>query len=83
MPLLIWPVRKPPKASHDAFKIAVDAIGRAGSSKPQAIRDAIESTKGLIGTTGTYNFSKTDHLGLDLSAFRILEIKNGTWATVQ
>ena len=36
-----------------------------------------------VGTTGTYSFSKTDHLGLDLSAFRILEIKNGGWATVQ
>lgn len=69
--------------AHDALRIAVDAIGRAGSSKPQAIRDAIESTKGLVGTTGTYSFSKTDHLGLDLSAFRILEIKNGGWATVQ
>ena len=68
--------------AHDALKIATHAIESAGT-KPQAIRDAIESTKGLVGTTGTYSFSKTDHLGLDLSAFRILEIKNGGWATVQ
>jgi branched-chain amino acid transport system substrate-binding protein len=26
------------------------------------------------------NMSATDHLGLDLSAFRMLEIKNGDWA---
>ena len=69
--------------AHDAMGIVFDAITRAGSSKPQAIRDAIESTKGFVGTTGTYSFSKTDHLGLDLSAFRILEIKNGGWASVQ
>jgi branched-chain amino acid transport system substrate-binding protein len=69
--------------AHDAIRIVFDAISRAGSSKPQAIRDAIESTKGFVGTTGTYSFSKTDHLGLDLSAFRILEIKNGGWASVQ
>jgi len=69
--------------AHDAALIVFYAISLAGSSKPQAIRDAIESTKGFVGTTGTYSFSKTDHLGLDLSAFRILEIKNGGWATVQ
>ena len=68
--------------AHDAFLIAVQAIGQAGT-KPQAIRDGIESIKGLVGTTGTYSFSKTDHLGLDLSAFRMLEIKNGGWASVQ
>jgi branched-chain amino acid transport system substrate-binding protein len=26
--------------------------------------------------------SPTDHLGLDLSAFRMLEIKNGDWTLV-
>jgi branched-chain amino acid transport system substrate-binding protein len=26
--------------------------------------------------------SPTDHMGLDLSAFRMLEIKNGDWAMV-
>ena len=65
------------------MRIVFDAINRAGSTKPQAIRDAIETTKGFVGTTGTYSFSKTDHLGLDLSAFRMLEIKNGSWATIQ
>jgi ABC-type branched-subunit amino acid transport system substrate-binding protein len=32
--------------------IMVDAIKRAGSAEPAAIRDAIEATKGLVGTTG-------------------------------
>jgi len=27
--------------------------------------------------------SPTDHLGLDLSAFRMLEIKGGDWTLVQ
>lgn len=69
--------------AHDAMRIMVDAIERAGSAKPAAIRDAIENTKGLVGTTGAYTFSKTDHLGLDLSAFRMLEIKNGGWTLVK
>ena len=43
------------------------------------MRDEIEKTKGFIGTGGVVNMSPTDHLGLDLSAFRMLEIKNGDW----
>ncbi|MDM7457887.1 MAG: ABC transporter substrate-binding protein [Paracoccus sp. (in: a-proteobacteria)] len=69
--------------AHDAFLILTDAIARAGSAEPQAIRDAIESTEGLVGTTGTYTYSPEDHLGLDLSAFRMLEIQNGAWTMVE
>ena len=43
------------------------------------MRDAIEQTKGFIGTGGIVNMSPTDHMGLDLSAFRMLEIRNGAW----
>lgn len=69
--------------AHDAFHILTDAIKRAGSSEPEAIRDAIEATTGLAGTTGIYSFTPEDHLGLDLSAFRMLEIKNGGWTLVE
>ena len=70
--------------AHYAFALIVDAITRAGDSEdPQAIRDALEETSGLVGTTGTYAFSPEDHLGLDLSAFRMLEIKDGDWLPVE
>jgi len=69
--------------ANDAFLILTDAIKRAGSPKPQPIRNAIEATKGLAGTTGVYNMSASDHLGLDLSAFRMLEIKGGKWTLVE
>ncbi|MFG1462946.1 ABC transporter substrate-binding protein [Xanthobacter sp. DSM 24535] len=69
--------------AHDAMRILTEAIARTSSNKPAAIRDSIEHTTGLVGTTGTYTFSKTDHLGLDLSAFRILEISNGGWKFVK
>ncbi|MDD2868550.1 ABC transporter substrate-binding protein [Neomegalonema sp.] len=68
--------------AHDAFLILTDAISRAGSAEPDDIRDAIEATSGLAGTTGIYSFSAEDHLGLDLSAFRMLEIRNGAWTLV-
>ncbi|MCO5147651.1 MAG: ABC transporter substrate-binding protein [Aquamicrobium sp.] len=69
--------------AHDALRILVDALGRAGSAEPQAIRDAIESTSGFVGTTGTVTMSPEDHLGLDLSAFRMLEIRDGGWTLVE
>lgn len=69
--------------AHDALLIIGDAITRAGSTEPDAIRDAIEATENLAGTTGIYTYSDTDHLGLDLSAFRMLEIKDGGWVLVE
>ncbi|MFV0245093.1 MAG: ABC transporter substrate-binding protein [Qingshengfaniella sp.] len=70
--------------ANDAFLLMADAIRRSGDAEdPQAIRDALEATDGLIGTTGIYTFTPEDHLGLDLSAFRMLEIKDGGWSTVE
>ena len=56
---------------------------RAGSAEPEAIRDAIEETAGLAGTTGVVTMTPEDHLGFDLSAFRMLEIKDGGWTLVE
>ena len=68
--------------AYDGLMIAVEAFKRAGSTDKAKVRDAIEGTKGYIGTGGKVNMSATDHMGLDLSAFRMLEIKNGDWALV-
>lgn len=65
--------------AYDGLMIAVDAIKRANSTDKSKVRDAIESTKGYVGTGGTVNMSSTDHMGLDLSAFRMLEVKGGDW----
>jgi branched-chain amino acid transport system substrate-binding protein len=65
--------------AYDGLMLAVDAIKRAGGTDKAKVRDAIEATKGFVGTGGKVNMSATDHMGLDLSAFRMLEIKNGDW----
>ena len=69
--------------AYDGLMLAIDAIKRAGSTDKGKVRDALEATKGYIGTGGVVNMSATDHMGLDLSAFRMLEIKNGDWALAQ
>lgn len=65
--------------AFDGLMLAVDAIKRANTTDKAKVRDAIEATRGFVGTGGTVNMSATDHLGLDLSAFNMLEIKNGDW----
>ncbi len=69
--------------AYDGLYILVDAMKRANSTDSRKIRDEIEKTKGFIGTGGIVTMSTTDHLGLDLAAFRMLEIKGGDWNLVQ
>jgi branched-chain amino acid transport system substrate-binding protein len=52
---------------------------RAKSADKAKVRDEIEKTRNFIGTGGMVNMSPTDHLGLDLTSFRMIEIKNGDW----
>ena len=69
--------------AYDGLNILVEAIKRAGSLDGEKIRDEIRKTKGFIGTGGVVNMSPTDHMGLDLSAFRMLEIKKGGWSLAE
>ena len=41
------------------------------------------STRGYIGTAGVVNMAPTDHMGLDLPAFRMLEVRKGDWVLVK
>ena len=65
--------------AYDGLMIFVQAMQRAKSADRIKVRDEIEKTKGYVGTGGIVNMSPADHMGLDLSAFRMLEIKNGDW----
>jgi branched-chain amino acid transport system substrate-binding protein len=65
--------------AYDGLMLLVQAIQRAGTTDGVKVRDALQATKGFVGTGGVVNMSATDHMGLDLSAFRMLEIRNGTW----
>ena len=68
---------------YDGLMIAVEAIKKAGSTDKAKVRDAIEATRGFVGVGGTFNMSPTDHMGLDLGAFRMLEVKGGGWTLVK
>lgn len=68
--------------AYDGLMILVEAARRAGSFDKAKLRDEIERTRNFVGTGGVVNMSPADHLGLDLTAFRMLQIKDGDWALI-
>jgi branched-chain amino acid transport system substrate-binding protein len=68
--------------AYDALMIAIGAIKRAGGTDKAKVRDEIELTRNYIGTSGKVNMSPTDHMGLELSAFRMLEVRKGDWSLI-
>jgi branched-chain amino acid transport system substrate-binding protein len=63
--------------AYDAILVVTEALKKAGTTDRAKVRDAIEGLHGLVGTAGIYNFSATDHTGLDLNAFEMLTVKDG------
>ncbi len=69
--------------AYDAILILTEAIKKAGSADPKAVRDAIENLQGVVGTAGVFNFSAQDHNGLGLDAFEMLTVKDQKFAIYQ
>ena len=75
-------------ASHiwDAFKVLETAVPKAlKAGKPgtpqfrNALRTAIEGTKGIKGAGAVFNLSTTDHSGVNQLGMAVLRIENGKW----
>ncbi len=62
----------------DSLMLVVNAMKKVGND-PAKIRNEIEKTKKFIGTGGVFNFSSTDHNGLDISCLVMVKIENGKW----
>jgi len=65
--------------AYDALLLLTDALERAGSTEPAAVRDALEATDGLVGVDGIFTMSPDDHMGLGLESFKMLAVENGDW----
>ncbi|MBK6804149.1 MAG: ABC transporter substrate-binding protein [Betaproteobacteria bacterium] len=44
-----------------------------------ALRDALESTRELVGTQGVYNMTPADHSGFDERGRELIVVKDGNW----
>ena len=69
--------------AYDAYTILAEAVRRAESVEPAKVRDAIENLKGFAGTAGVFNFSPSDHNGLDMSSFEMLTVKDGKFTLLK
>jgi branched-chain amino acid transport system substrate-binding protein len=73
--------------SFDGYLVFADAAARALQTKAEpgtaqfrvALRDAIFSTKEVVGTHGVFNFKPGDLYGVDNRARVIVKLDNGQW----
>jgi branched-chain amino acid transport system substrate-binding protein len=76
--------------SYDAFLLLNNAIPVAlKTAKPgtedfrAALRDALEKTHELVGVSGVYTMSPTNHNGQDARAAVLVQVKDGAWRAIQ
>jgi branched-chain amino acid transport system substrate-binding protein len=69
--------------AYDGLMLMVNAMEAAQSTEPAKVRAALEATSGYVGISGVFTMSPSDHMGLSLDSFRMLEVKGGDWTLVE
>lgn len=76
--------------SYDAMLLLKNAIpialktAQPGTEQFRvALRDALEATHELVGVSGVYDMSPTNHNGQDDRAAVLVEVKDGAWRAIQ
>ena len=67
--------------AYDGFELIAGPLKRGAVSAAQ-IRDGVEKGGKMVGVSGIFKMSPTDHNGLDLSAFEMVRIQKGDWTIV-
>jgi len=62
-----------------AIPVALKSAKPGTQEFKAAIVKALETEKEIVGANGVYNFTPTDHLGLDQRAVIMVSIKDGKW----
>ncbi|MES2534287.1 MAG: ABC transporter substrate-binding protein [Pseudomonadota bacterium] len=64
---------------ENAIPVALKKAKPGTKEFREALRDALEATKNVVGSNGVYNITPTDHMGLDARSMNIVRVKNGKW----
>jgi branched-chain amino acid transport system substrate-binding protein len=67
---------------YDSVYVLVDAMNRAGSTEPEALRDAIAATSGFQGVTGTITLDENRNASKPAVVLKIEDGKAGYVATI-
>jgi len=81
-----WGMAADQVASHayDSIWILYHSFKRAGEDPTRAqLRDAIEKTENLVGCGGTFNYSLTNHDGLDKKSLAFIKIENNKFTRIK
>lgn len=62
----------------DAVWLAVKAMEKGGADRAK-VRDAVEATRNFVGISGVFDFSRSDHNGLDRRAVTMIQIVDRQW----
>ncbi|MBI4637714.1 MAG: ABC transporter substrate-binding protein [Candidatus Rokubacteria bacterium] len=62
----------------DAIQLVARAMEKSGTDRAK-VRTAIESTRNFVGITGVFDFSPSEHNGLDRRAVTMIQIVDGQW----
>ena len=68
--------------AYDALNILVIALHKVGDDRIK-LRGAIEQTKNFPGIGGIFNFSPTNHDGINLDGCAMLKIVGGKWTVLK
>jgi branched-chain amino acid transport system substrate-binding protein len=76
--------------SYDAMLLLKNAIpealkaGKPGTDEFRvALRNALEKTHDLVGVSGVYNMTPSNHNGQDERAAVLVQVKDGAWRAIQ
>jgi len=67
--------------AYDAMHLIAKTLKKVGDD-PAKIRDELEQTR-FVGIGGIFEFSPTDHCGLDKTAFEMLTVKDGKFVVIK
>lgn len=66
---------------YDALNLVADAIRRAGSTDPKAIRDALAATRGFAAVTGEISYTRPS--GVPPKPVSIIAVEKGAYRVVE
>ena len=76
--------------AYDAYLLADSAVGAASKKAApgsadfrQALRDALEGSKDVVGTHAVYTMTATDHTGVDQRSRVMVQVSSGDWRLVK
>ncbi|GKT09368.1 ABC transporter substrate-binding protein [Desulforhabdus sp. TSK] len=77
-----YPINTHSGYAWDAIYLLAGAMRQVGTD-PEALRAAIEQTRGYVGISGIYNLSAEDHNGLGTDSMVMVKVEKGKWLLLQ